>query len=511
MRKIEMEKAREILRQHFELGLTQREISKSVGTSLGTVSGILSKARAAGIEYPLKLSSKELGIILYPPTERQNKQKIVEPDLEYIHREMQKKGITLTLLWEEYKTENPDGLMYTQFCDRYRAFRKSNDVYMRKIYKAGERVLVDWAGLTMSYTDKTGEVCPAYIFVAVLPASSYLYVEAFRNMKESSWIEAHVNAFEYFGGVPLIVVPDNPKTAITKANYHDPVANRTYAEMAKHYGTAIIPTRTRAPRDKAPVEKGVQVAERRIIAKLRNRQFFDFASLWIAVRDELKIVNQEPFKKLPGDRLSVFTETEKPLLRALPPTRYEFAEWKSVKSGMDYHIEFDKHYYSVPYNFAGKQLDVRATLNVIEVFYEQERVVSHIRNYRKDQRYMTLPEHMPSNHRAMSEWSVERFESWAGKFGPDTRDYICFLMQHRDHPEQAFKTCAGILRLGKTAPNSYMEIICRTAKEKNVFSYKYFNMLFKQMTSEQEPLESKPVQHENLRGSSYYGGGSYAG
>ena len=505
-----MEKAREILRQHFELGLSQREIAKSVGASLGTISGVLSKFRSAGIEYPLKLNNKELGIILYPPKERADKQKFVEPDLEYIHREMQKKGMTLTLLWEEYKTENPEGLMYTQFCDRYRTFRKANDVYMRKIYKAGERVLVDWAGLTMSYMDKTGEVYPAYIFVAVLPASSYLYVEAFRDMTESSWIKAHVNAFEYFGGVPLIVVPDNPKTAITKANYHDPVANRTYAEMARHYGVAIIPTRTRAPRDKAPVEKGVQIAERRIIAKLRNRQFFDFTSLWEAVRDELKVVNQEPFQKLPGDRLSIFTATEKPVLRALPPTRYEFAEWKSVKAGMDYHVEYDKYYYSVPYNYAGKQLDVRATLNIIEVFYDQERLVSHIRSYQKDKRYITLPEHMPSNHRAMSEWSAERFESWARKFGPETRDYICFLMQHRDHPEQAFKTCAGILRLGKAIPASYMEIICRTAKEKNIFTYKYFNMLFKQMTSEQEPLESRPVQHENLRGSDYYGGGSYA-
>lgn len=510
MRRLEMKTVHEVLRLHFELGLTQREIATSTGASLGTVSGIITKARDAGIKYPVTLSNKDLGSILYPPSQKEGKQNPHEPDVEHIHKEMQKKGVTLTLLWEEYKTEHPDGLMLTQFCERYRTFRKQNDVYMRKTYKAGERVMVDWAGLTMSYTNETGEKLPAYIFVAALPASAYLFVEPFRNMEERSWIDAHVHTFEYFGGVPLITVPDNPKTGITTADYHDPVENRTYTEMARHYGVAIVPARVKKPRDKAHAEKGVQIAENRIIAKLRNRQFHDFDELWVAVRDELEIVNRAPFKKLPGSRLSVFTETEQPLLRPLPPARYEFANWKKVKAGMDYHVQYDDHYYSVSYTYAGKHLYLRATTNVIEVFFEQERIASHIRSYSSQIRYVTLQEHMPSNHRAMADWTSGRFESWAKKFGPDTHNYICFLMERKEHPEQSFRTCAGILRMGESVSVTSMELICRVAKEKNIFTYKYFNILFKQMASGHDQKPISPVQHKNLRGSSYYGGDANA-
>lgn len=244
-----MDKAREILRQYYEVGLSQREIAESVKVSLGTVSGILSKARAAGIGYPPEQNNKELGSILYPPVERDGAREYAEPDMAYVHREMQKKSVTLTLLWEEYKTAHPDGLMYTQFCARYRAFRKQNEVYMRKIYKAGERVMVDWAGDTMTYTDAGGEEHSVYMFVAALPASSYLYVEPFRDMAQQAWIDAHIHAFEYFGGAPRIIVPDNAKTAVSKIDPHDPEANRTYADMARHYGAAIIPARVRKPKD----------------------------------------------------------------------------------------------------------------------------------------------------------------------------------------------------------------------------------------------------------------------
>ena len=506
MRKVDMEKAREVLRLHYEAGLSQREIAKSVNISLGSVSGILAKARTAEIGYPLTMSNKELGSILYPPAQKEGKQKPVEPDLQYIHREMQKKGMTLTLLWEEYKTAHPDGLMLTQFCDRYRAFRKQNDVYMRKIYKAGERCQVDWAGLTMTYMDESGDEQPAYIFAAVLPASSYMYVEPFRDMEEHSWIDAHVHAFEYFEGAPRIVEPDNPKVAVTHADYHDPVFNRTYAEMARHYGVAIVPARVKKARDKAHAEKGVQIAERRIISKLRNRQYHDFGELWADVRDELEVVNQAPFKKLPGNRRSVFIETEQSELLPLPPTRYEYADWKQVKAGMDYHAEYDEHYYSVSYLYAGKKLLVRATTNTIEVFYDHDRIASHMRSYDRRSRYITLPEHMPSNHRAMVDWSPERFESWAGKYGFYTQDYIRFLMQRREHPEQAFKTCAGILRMGESITKAGMEVICRAAKEKNIFTYKYFSLLFKQMVPVINQRQPDPIQHENLRGSNYYGG-----
>jgi len=506
MRRVDMEKAREVLRLHYETGLSQREIAQSVNISLGSVSGILSKAREAEIVYPLTMSNKELGSVLYPSMNKDGKQKPVEPDLQYIHQEMQKKGMTLTLLWEEYKTAHPDGLMLTQFCDRYRKFRKQNDVYLRKIYKAGERMHVDWAGLTMKYMDDTGVEQPAYIFVAVLPASSYMYVEPFRNMEECSWIDAHVHTFEYFEGVPIIATPDNPKVAITYADFHDPVSNRSYAEMASHYGVAIVPTRVKKPKDKAPAEKAVQIAERRIISKLRNRQYHDFGELWSDVRDELEVVNRAPFKKLPGSRWSVFMETEKSELMSLPTSRYELADWKQAKAGMDYHVQYDDHYYSVSYLYAGKQLLIRATSNAIEVFFDHERVASHVRSYNRSTRYVTLPEHMPSNHRAMVDWTPERFESWAEKYGSNTLDYIRFLMQRREHPEQAYKTCAGILRMGTSVTNTGMEVICRAAKEKNIFTYKYFSLLFKKMMPDLERRQPDPIMHENLRGSSYYGG-----
>jgi len=507
MRRTEVDKAREILRQHFELGLSQREIATSLGVSVGAVSGIITKARAAGLEHPVSLSNKELAGILYPPAEHNSKTKYVEPDLKYIHHEMQIKGNTLQLLWEEYKRDNPDGYMYTQFCDRYRDFRKQNEVYMRKIYKGGERAMVDWAGLTMSYVDECGEVHIVYLFVGTLPASGYIYVEPFNDMEERSWIAAHVNMFEYIGGVTRIITPDNAKVAITTPKYYDPVENLTYADMARHYGTAIVPARVKKARDKAPVEKGVQHAENRIIAKLRKRQFLSFDELCSAVSIELEIINHTKFQKLPGSRHSVFIETEKPHLLPLPKYRYEYALWKQgVKSDMDYHIGYDQHFYSIPFQYAGKKMDIRATVKTIEVFYEHERIASFTRNYSTTNRYTTLPEHMPTNHRAMVDWTPERFESWSRKFGKNTHAYICYLMNRRQHPEQAFKTCAGILRLGEDVPSAMMEDICAAALSRNIYSYKYFNTLFKQLSQDEGKHAHEPIQHGNIRGSVYYGG-----
>jgi len=504
MRRTDVEKTKEILRLHDELGLSQREIAAATGCSLGTVSSTLSKAKAADITYPVEMTAKQLGSALYPPKDGTGEEKHSEPDLENIHREMQRKGVTLTLLWEEYKTAHPDGLMYTQFCQRYRDFRKQNDVYMRKQYKAGERLETDWAGLTLPY----GEGQKAYFFVAALPASACLYVEPFRDMESYSWITAHVNAFTYFGGVPRILVPDNCKTAVQKADYYDPNINRTYGEMARHYGVAVIPARPRKPRDKPHAENGVQIAERRIIAKLRNRQFLTFEEIREATLEELDRLNRQPFQKLPGSRLSVFLETEKLALRPLPASRFEYAEWKTVKAGMDYHVEFDGRYYSVPYQYAGRQLDLRATANSIEVFCEHERIASHIRSYTRQMRYTTDEAHMPENHRAVADWTPERFLTWARKFGTATEDYIGWLMEQREVPEQAFKTCAGILRLGKDLPAGRMETVCTQAKTQNIFSYKYFKMLLQSLQN--QPTPAKPIEHINLRGSGYYGGETHA-
>ena len=500
MRRTDVEKTKEILRLHDELGLSQREIARATGCSLGTVSGVLSKAKAAGVTWPVDMTAKQMGSALYPPREGAGEEKHSEPDLELIHREMQRKGVTLTLLWEEYKTDHPDGLMYTQFCQRYRNFRKQNDVYMRKQYKAGERLEVDWAGMTLEY----GDGQKAYFFVAVLPASACLYVEPFRDMESQSWISAHVNAFTYFGGVPRILTPDNCKTAVQKATYYDPVINRTYGEMARHYNMAVIPARPREPRDKPYAENGVQIAERRIIARLRNRRLLTFGELRQAAMEALDELNRRPFQKLHGSRFTLFQELEKDALRPLPASRFEYAEWKTARAGMDYHAEYDGRFYSVPYQYAGRQLDLRSTVSSIEIFFEHERIASHIRSYTKQMRYTTDEAHMPERHRAMADWTPERFLSWARKSGPATEEYICWLMEQREIPEQAFKTCAGILRLGTDLATGQMETACVQAKTQNIFSYKYFKMLLQNL--QRQMVSAKPIQHENLRGSGYYGG-----
>ncbi len=506
MRRIDMEKAKEILRLHHQYELSHREIAEATGCSVGTVSNVLTKAKEAGIGYPTFLGAKELGIALYPPVAAENGQAKPEPDLGYIHREMQKKGVTLTLLWEEYKAEHPDGYMLTQFCKRYSDFRKENDVYMRKHYKAGERMLVDWAGLCMQYTDAKGKEIPVYLFVADLPASSCLYAEPFRDQGEKSWIDGHIHAFAYYGGAPRILVPDNTKTAVTKARYYDPELNKTYRDMAGYYGAVVIPARRRKPKDKAPVETGVQIVERRIIAKLRNRRFLSYEELCIAVREELEAVNTRQFQKLPTNRRTLFLETERDTLLPLPQAKYEYAQFKKVKAAFDYHVPYDKHYYSLPYQYAGKQVEVRATSRMIEVLYGGDRVALHVRSYEPYARYVTDPAHMPEKHRAVSEWSPERFVSWAAKTGENTARYIKALLEQRDHPEQAYKTCAGILRLADTIGARQMEEACGRAMEQNIYSYKYFDILLKNMAAK----TARPIPHQNLRGKGYYGGGCNA-
>lgn len=500
-----MERAKEILRLYYEMGLSQRDVARGTGCSLGMVNATISRVKEAGISNLQALSSKELGSILYPPGSEAAGSKS-EPDLAYIDREMKKKGVTLMLLWEEYREAHQDGLMYTQFCSRYREYRKKNQVYLRKVYKAGERLLVDWAGLTMQYTEGAVEH-KVYIFVATLPASSYLYVEAFRDMTIESWIDAHIHAFEYFGGVPHLLVPDNTKTAVTKARYYDPVLNKTYKEMADHYGAVIVPARSRRPTDKAPVETAVQIVERRIIAKWRSRQFFSFQEVQQAVCEGFEELNESPFQKLPGSRRSVFLETEKAELMRLPQRPYEYAQWKKAKVAFDYHVACDKaHFYSVPYHLVGETVDIRRTSRTIEVFFEGNRVAAHVRSYESRKRYTTEAEHMPAKHQAVTDWSPERFVSWAAKTGAQTKAFIAALLEQREHPEQAFKTCAGILRLGQSVSSERMEQVCALALSKNIYTYKMFAQLLKEKT---EREDDTPIQHENLRGSRYFQGGSH--
>lgn len=502
-----MLKAREILRLKHEAGLSLREIGKSCNCGKTTVSEILERAEKVGITWPIELSDKQLLSLLYPPPD--DRSLPPEPDMEYVFYEMKKKGVTLMLLWEEYKEKHPDGIMYTQFCERYRNFKKDNNIAMHIEHKAGEEVQVDWAGQTLSYVEpESGKERVAYLFVAVLPASSYPFIYAYSDTKLASWIDAHIRAYEYFGGVPKITIPDNAKTAVITPDRVDPVLNKSYNEMARHYRTTLVPARACKPKDKAADENMVGHISRRIIAALRNRQFFSLHEINQSIREELvKLINR-PFQKLEGNRLSAFERIDKPLLQKLPVTRYEYADWKEVKVQFNYHVEYEGFFYSVPYCYVGQLCSLRATTKTIEIYLDSERIAAHPRNYNSFKRYTTLPVHMPEEHKIVSGWSAKAFLSWAEKIGPNTMALIHSILESREYPVQAYRSCMGVMRLGKTYPAEVMEKASLEALNKNTCSYKYFSILVKQIvTAGVQRGPERIVQHDNVRGKDAYAGG----
>lgn len=502
-----MLKAREILRLKHETELSLREIAQACNCGKSTVSDIITRAEKAGIAWPVELCDKQLISLLYPPIEK--KTAPPEPDMAYIFAEMKKKNVTLMLLWEEYKAKHPDGIMYTQFCSRYNDFKKNNQLTMHKEHKAGEEMEVDWAGSKMSYIEpETGEIMPAYLFVAVLPASAYPFVYAFGDMKIANWIDAHVRAFEYFGGVPKIIIPDNTKTAVIKTSLVDPTLNRNYSEMARHYRTTLIPARAGKPKDKAADENMVGNVSRRIIAALRNRQFFSLYEINEAINEELtKLVNR-PFQKMEGTRRTMFERIDKPALRPLPATKYEYSDWKEAKVQFNYHVEYDSFFYSVHYTYAGKPCWVRASSKTIEIYIGNERVTAHQRNYNSYKRYKTLPEHMPEEHKAVYGWSSERFLSWAEKVGPNTQLFIKHILESREYPVQTYRGCMGIMRCSKSYSAEVMERASRDALDKRIFTFKYFSIILKQMAMKTSLQDTERIiKHDNVRGSSAFGGG----
>jgi transposase len=347
----------------------------------------------------------------------------------------------LQLLWQEYKEQYPEGLGYTQFCDHYATWRKLRRISMHQIHRAGEKLFVDWAGLTNPIVDrKTGEVHDAYFFVAVLGASNMFYTEPFLSQDLFCWTQAHVNAFEYFGGVPEILVPDNLKSGVKKTCYYEPEINQTYLELAQHYGCAIIPARVRKPKDKAPAEKEVQDVERWIIAKLRHRTFFSLVELKQVVGELMEQANYRPFQKREGSRRTWFESIEKSALKPLPAVSYEFAVWKRAKVNIDYHVEFEKNFYSVPYQLVKQDVELRVTAKVVEIFHNHRRITSHQRQITKQYHYATIAEYMPSKHRQYGEWTPERIINWSTTIGNATANLVQEIMARKGHPEQAFRS-----------------------------------------------------------------------
>jgi transposase len=508
--RITMRKIREVLRLKFECRLSNRKIANSTSIARSTVSDYVQRALAAGLSWPMPndIDDAQLEQILFDQVPSTTKEQRPPLNFSKIHKELKRKGVTLMLLWYEYKAENPQGYQYSQFCHRYRQWRNKLDPVMRQDHRAGEKLFVDYSGMTVPITDPgNGQTRNAEIFVACMGASNYTYAEATLTQSLPDWIDSHVRALEFLGGVPELIIPDNLKSAVNKACRYEPDLNPTYLDMANHYDTAVIPARVRAPKDKAKAEVGVQIVERWILAKLRNRTFFSITELNRAITMFLVELNNKPFQKLPGTRKSVFESIDKPALKPLPVARYQFAQWKKARVHIDYHIEVDRHYYSVPYQLIKKELDVRLTENTVECFYKGKSVACHVHSDRQG-RHTSVKEHMPKSHQKFVEWTPERLLNWAGKIGPHTAELIENVMRSRMHPQQGFRSCLGILRLGKSYGEDRLEAAARRANQIRGRSYKSVESILKNGLDRKDLPDKNssdtPIEHANIRGRKYY-------
>jgi transposase len=505
-----MRQIRDILRLYWEQRLTMRQIAQSAGVGLSSVSDRIHRAEAAGLGWPLAPDLDDLILerLLYPGAQGRPHTDRVEPDWATIDAELRRKGVTLELLWIEYKREHPEGYQYSWFCARYRRWQQRVDPVLRQLYQAGEKLFVDYAGQTVPILDpRTGEVHDAVLFVAVLGASNYTYAELQWAPDLPSWIGGHTRALEFFGGAPALVVPDNLKAGVTTASWYEPELNPTYAEWAAHYGTAILPARPRHPRDRAKVEVGVQIVERWILAVLRHRTFTSLAEANAAIRALLERLNARPFKKRPGSRHALFEMLDRPALRPLPQTPYEFAQWKQAKVSIDYHVAVAGDYYSVPYQLIGERVDIRLTAHTIEAFRGGRRIASHARGPGRGE-YVTDPHHRPSAHQRYLEWSPSRLIGWATDVGPQTARLVETILRERPHPEQGYRACLGILRLGKHYPPARVEAAAARALAIHAHSYRSFKSILErgldQLALELEPRTAPRAPHVHVRGPRYF-------
>lgn len=504
-----MRKIKEILRLKLECGLSCRQISRSCGVGHGTVWDYLSRAGAAGLSWEQVQAMDEVALAraLYPPPATMRRVERPLADWVEVHRELRRKGVTLSLLWQEYKERLPEGLQYSRFCDLYREWKGRLSVTMRQEHRAGEKTFVDYCGPTVDVVDgSTGEVRPASIFVAVLGASSYTYAEATPGQELADWIGAHVRAFEFFGGVSELIIPDNPRTGVQRACWYEPDLNRTYQDLAEHYGTAIIPARPRKPRDKAKVESGVLVVERWILARLRNVTFFSVAELNRAIRGLLEGLNNRPLRVIKVSRRELFERLDKPALKALPSEQFEIAAWGKARVNIDYHVELEGHYYSVPYQLVRKEVDTRVTAATVECFFRSLRVAAHARSFSRG-RHTTVVAHMPKAHQAHLEWTPERLVRWASETGGSTAAVVAAIMGSRAHPQQGFRPCLGILRLGKRYGNERLEAACARALAVNATSYRSVKSILEHGLDARPlvaPATTEVIDHHNIRGAEYY-------
>jgi transposase len=508
-----MRKVKQILRLKLEVGMSNRAISRACNVGRETIRDYLIRFQESGLTWPEVAQMDEADVEQLLFTNSGSKgcsSKKVAPCWASIHEESKKKGVTLRLLWEEYYQSDPaSAYSYSQFCNLYKQWKKKLSPVMVQNYKAGELAFVDYAGVKVPYINRlSGEVKEASIFVAALGASSYTYAEAQESERLDCWIRGHINAFEHFQGVPEIVVPDNLKTGVKSPCYYEPEINPAYDDLSIHYGFVVIPARVKSPRDKAKVETAVQVVERWVLAPVRKRTFFSVDEINEAIKPLLENLNNRQMKHLGRTRRQLFEAIDQPALKPLPQRPYEYAERKTATVAINYHVGFNKHYYSVPYTLVGSKVEIRATATTVEIFHRGQRVASHLRDDTPG-RYTTEDSHMPSNHKRRKErWSPERFIRWAQSIGPQTCEVIKELLGSKRHPEQAYKSCMGVLKLADKYTLHRLENACRSANESNLCSYRHIRNILKNnmdKTLTQSSFKAYPVfSHEYVRGQHYY-------
>jgi transposase len=507
-----MRKTKEILRQKWLLKLSHREAATSLGIGVGNVGNTMSRAKAVGLTWTnveqmdeAELEKRLYGVPASPGTKRSL------PSPEYIHQELHKTGVTLQLLHIEYLEQFPGGYKYTQFCEHYRRWQKKRGVTMRQIHRAGEKLFVDYSGKRPEIVDpQTGECIKVELFVAVLGASNYTYAEVTRTQQSHDWVSSHIRAFEYLGGAPTVVVPDQLRSGVSRPCWYEPGIHRTYEDMASHYSAVVIPARGGNPKDKAKVEGAVLIAQRWILARLRNQTFFSLDELNERIAELLEELNNRDMKLYGKSRRELFESLDRPAMKALPARRFVFGEWKIDASvNIDYHIQLDHRFYSVPYQLAGERVDARTSAMTVEIFFKGRRVASHARSFRRGS-YTTLSEHMPRSHRAHAEWSPSRFINWAGKVGENTQRLVRAILEDRPHPEMGYRSCLGILRLAKFYGDERLERATARAYFAGARSYKHVEAILKNSldqaplpTNDEEPKQLTLI-HKNLRGADYY-------
>ena len=508
---LSMRKVKEVLRLRYAAGLHQEQIARSCSIGQATVHRYLRRAEEAGLSWPLpdECDDRQLNELLFPIPPGAKPKTRASVDFAEIRRQLaSQRHLTLQLLWEEYREDEPDGYGYSRFCELYHRWKRNQDVVLRQDHHPGDKMFVDWAGpLVPIYDARTGQCSSASLFVAVLGASTYTFARAAADQTLGNWIHCHVRAFEFFDGVSRLIVPDNPRTGVTRACRYEPDLNRTYVEMSQHYGTAILPARPYKARDKAKVENAVLVAERWILAAMRHRKFFSLAELNDAITPLLDRLNHRRFRKREGTRASLYASLDRPALRPLPAEAYAMANWKTVRASIDYHVEIDHHYYSVPYPLAGQRLEARYTATSVEIFDAGKRIASHAYStvlYH----HTTITAHMPKSHQAHLEWTPSRMIHWAGTAGPATAEVVQTILESRPHPEMGYRACLGIMRLAKTYSTERVEAASRRALQLQACSYTSLMSILKRGLDQQTTIDAEPTrpgpQHENLRGAGYY-------